>query len=43
MAGLVTASRAYPTCGKVLDTEVGQARLPMPSTSCLRSRHGCPA
>src|SRR3990170_4660697 len=30
MAGLVTASRVYPTCG-ILNTELGQARVPLPS------------
>ncbi|MGA9196707.1 MAG: hypothetical protein WB037_16595, partial [Pseudolabrys sp.] len=32
MAGLVTASLVYQTCGQ-FNAEVGQARLPMPSTS----------
>jgi len=34
MAGLVTAGRVYPTCARYY-AEVGQARLPVPSTSLL--------
>jgi hypothetical protein len=44
MAGLVTASRVYPTCG-AHNAEFGQARIPMPSTSLMhkKTRRGCPA
>src|ERR671934_2859659 len=34
MAGLVTASRVYPTCGTgTCDAQLGQARVAVPSTS----------
>ncbi len=36
MAGLVIASRIYPTCDSFY-AEVGQARLPVPSTSLLKN------
>src|SRR4051812_40374731 len=33
-SGLSPASRVYPICGTPSRAEVGQAQLPMPSTSC---------
>jgi hypothetical protein len=38
MAGLVSARRVYPTCATQKRAEVGQARLPVPSTPCLRAK-----
>jgi len=40
MAGLVTASLVYQTCGR-FNAEVGQARLPMPPTSCFYKKRRC--
>src|SRR2546421_12890399 len=36
MAGLGTASRVHPTCAALNSSELGQARVPVPSTSLLQ-------
>src|SRR4051812_13850373 len=38
MAGLVTASRVYPTCGTLKSAEFGHPRIPVPSTSSLEAQ-----
>src|SRR5262252_2768451 len=38
MPALVTASRVYPTCGALIIAELGQARVPVASTSCNVTR-----
>src|SRR5258706_16710 len=38
MAGLDTASRVYPTCGTHMIAELGQARVPLPSTTLVTAK-----